>query len=200
MRSEPSALVIESAKAVSRRLRTTEHNHRRSDECTRHPGRPGTPKGTETNRRAGSSLPDHALAERRGHCRSQRDQPRPTQPNGDLDASIEVASNHRIGGLLIGAGSRRCCHHCRLTPQIPLFQRARQIQTLELGRRPLPLRILSVGYASVADGCPPSTSARSRSDVAITSDPQSGNAQLLRGAAETPSRRDRHDVIPTDPT
>lgn len=98
LRSEPSALVIESAKAVSRRLRTTEHNHHRSGECTRHPGRLGTPKGTETNRRAGSSLPDHLLPSGEVTGRSQRAQPRPTQPNGDLDASIEVASSHGLAG------------------------------------------------------------------------------------------------------
>jgi hypothetical protein len=92
--------------------------------------------------------------------RSLRAQPGPTKPNGDLDANIEVAPSRRVSGLFIDASLRRCCHRCRLTPRIPFLRRTRQNQTLELGRRPLLLSILSVGYTHVADGCPPLTSAR----------------------------------------
>jgi hypothetical protein len=85
---------------------------------------------------------------------------RPAEPNGDPDANIEIAPSPGIDGLVIDASSRRCCHRCRLTPQIPLLHQTRQNQTLELGRRLLPLSILSVGYAAVIGGCPPLTSAR----------------------------------------
>jgi hypothetical protein len=86
--------------------------------------------------------------------------PRLAEPNGDLDASIEVAPSPGFGGLLIDACSRRCCHRCKPAPQIPLLHQTRQNQALELGRQRLLLSILSVGYAAAIDGCPPLTSAR----------------------------------------
>jgi len=183
---------------VSRRLRTTEHNHRRSSGCTRHPGRLDTPKGAAANRRAGSRLPEQCS------CRAARPwaglnepPPRPAGPNGDLDASIETAPSHGIDGLFNGASSRRCCHRCRLMPRIPPLHQTRQIQTLELGRRPLPLGILSVGYTGVTDGCPPSTSAFQRKRCCHHLRPSAWKRPADAGsgwnpAATLPPRRDPH--------
>jgi hypothetical protein len=86
--------------------------------------------------------------------------PRLAKPNGDPDASVEIAPSPGIDGFVIDASSRRCCHRCAPAPQIPLLHQTRQNQTPELGRRLLPLSILSVGYTNVSDGCPPLTSAR----------------------------------------
>jgi len=88
--------------------------------------------------------------------------PRPNESNGELDASTESAPSLEIGGLVNGDSVHRCCHQALPTPPIPLLHQTRQIQTPDLRRRPLPLRILSVGYTGAADGCPSLTSARQR--------------------------------------
>jgi hypothetical protein len=98
-RSEPSALVITSAKTVTRRFRTTEHNHRRSCGCTRHPGR--LDASAATNRRAGSRLPE-SPAKRRGLAWvSASPILAPRGRTGDPGASTGIAPSLGIHGLLI---------------------------------------------------------------------------------------------------
>lgn len=183
---------------MSRRVRTTRHNHRRSCGCTGHPGRLDAPKGAETNRRAGSRLPEEC-SRRAARPLAGLDEPPPrsTKPNGDLDASIETAPSHGSDGLFISACLRRCCHRCRLAPRIPPLHQTRQIQALELGRQPPSLGVLSVGHTSVADGCPPSTSAFQRTRCCHHLCPAAWKRPVdaesgWNPAATLPPRRDPH--------
>jgi hypothetical protein len=120
-RSEPSTLVITSAKSVTRRLRTTRHNLSRSCSCTGHPGRLVTPKGAETYRRAGSRLPKNALVVWPGHWRvSTNPRLAPRSRTSALDASIDCAPNRGIRGFVIVGSRRRCCHRLRAATSDPV--------------------------------------------------------------------------------
>jgi hypothetical protein len=105
---------------VTRRVRTTKHNHRRSGRCTRHPGRLDAPKGAETNRRVGSRLPKNALAKRRGHWRGSTNPCfAPRSRTGAPDASIECAPSHRIRGLVVDKADAGVATVVRLSASDP---------------------------------------------------------------------------------
>jgi hypothetical protein len=94
-RSESSALGITSAKTVTRRVRTEEHDNSQSCGRTHHPGRHDA--SAAANRRAGSRLPE-SLAERRGrNAGLDEPPPRPTAGRtGDPDASTEIAPSRGL--------------------------------------------------------------------------------------------------------
>ena len=164
---------------------------------------PGSPRHPEGNRNESTSW--KPIAETCS-CRTTRSLagfseplPRPTGPNGDLDASIEIAPNHGFHGFVTDDCRRRCCHRRQAAasdpasppdstepdyaPPATTTHALYPIGWIHRRRQRLP----AFDASSSAQAMMPSLSVRSR------------NARPMWGPAGTLPQRCRYGAIPTDP-